>query len=203
MQSEEWIYNSGQADQAGRITHANAFITAGYVHSCSASLVQPAVWLLIASKVSSLSRLSLGNKQPLKDWLLWTMPFVLYHLQASPGSEPHLFDPFLSIYIFFHQGSLSCICLISARRPSGMLSFPLLRLPLILLIPPLHTGWEINIYHGPIVGNFITTSAHTVWKLEFSIKHSTRSQQHVMTGRHEKHICYTLNKFDFMLRWII
>lgn len=64
------------------------------------------------------------------------------------GPSPHLFDPFLSIYFFSHQGSLSCICLISARRPSGMLSFSSLRLPLILLIPLLHTGMEINLYYG-------------------------------------------------------
>lgn len=181
---------SGQGDHIAKkiyLMHPAAFLLSIYGR---ASLVLDSVCFNFTVQLLKKSLLALYCES-WKAWLWWIRPYVRSLLQASPGSKPHLFDLFLSVFFFFpHQGSLSCICLISARRPAGMLSFPLLGLPLTLSIPHLHTGPQIKLYLEHIRGKLYL---HAVWKQECAIKRRTFIRLHVRKSGHENRISRTIN----------
>lgn len=91
---------SGQGDHIAKkiyLMHPAAFLLSIYGR---ASLVLDSVCFNFTVQLLKKSLLALYCES-WKAWLWWIRPYVRSLLQASPGSKPHLFDLFLSVYFFF------------------------------------------------------------------------------------------------------
>lgn len=97
---------SGQGDHIAKkiyLMHPAAFLLSIYGR---ASLVLDSVCFNFTVQLLKKSLLALYCES-WKAWLWWIRPYVRSLLQASPGSKPHLFDLFLSVYFFFFPSRLT------------------------------------------------------------------------------------------------